>query len=263
MDFEGGVLGFLEAVGNFDFKILIYFLIFTIIILWFFVVFWVWTDSRDRTRNMLFSLISVILVLPFNLFGLLIYLIIRPKDTIESLFWTDLERRYLIHETADLGDCNQCGYQMSPDFNACPQCAFPTRHPCPGCENMVRTDWKFCPTCSYQLLKRRAPEQEISQEVMEKNLEDTKVQAIEAMEKNRIRYRRRGSFLAMIGNSVIHFFANFAMKVKRGLYRLTNSLNVKTKKVKRRVQSQQDMNDNQQPKPNTKHKKKKKKKKRR
>jgi RNA polymerase subunit RPABC4/transcription elongation factor Spt4 len=240
MDFEQIILDFIDGIGNFDFRILIYFLIFTVVLLWFFVVFWVWTDSGDRSTSIIFRLISVILVLPFNLFGLIIYFIIRPKDTIESLFWTDLERRYLINETADLGDCNNCGYQLSPQFNQCPQCATPVRVECDDCGEMVRTDWKYCAICGNQMLKRRVREQELTQEIMEKNLEETRVQAVAAVESNKIRYRSRKSVLVKIGTPVLVF----GKKIDDSLKKMFGSLSTKSKKVKRKAKSKRNPVDN-------------------
>lgn len=233
MNFEDFILDSLEGIGEFDFSMMIRLVIVSSIFFWFFVLFWVWTDSRERSTKVIFSILSVLLVAPFNILGLIVYLLIRPKDTIESLFWADLERRYLIHETADLGDCSQCGYQLSPDFNACPQCSTPCKIECPECKAFVRTDWKYCPVCSHQLLSRRMPEKEITQEVMERNLEETREQAVSAVENNRIRYKTRGSLLAKIGRPVLSGVISFGSMVDSSVRKILSVFSGKKRKIVR------------------------------
>ncbi|MCB9790635.1 zinc ribbon domain-containing protein [Candidatus Nomurabacteria bacterium] len=147
MSLEATILDLLDSIGKFDFTILIQFLAWSLLLIWIFVVVWVWNDAKSRTESFFFRFICALLVLPLNLPGLIIYFIIRPQETLEQSYWTDLEKRYLLYETADLGSCEQCGFDLGPGFNICPNCKFQIKTKCTGCEVMIDKGWLFCPFC--------------------------------------------------------------------------------------------------------------------
>ncbi|WKZ31341.1 MAG: zinc ribbon domain-containing protein [Candidatus Dojkabacteria bacterium] len=204
MDFEQFLLGFLEGNAQVNYNALIYTIGVGLVLLWVFYIFWVWNDASQRSTNLFFRIGSLLLVTLLSYIGLIIYLVIRPKFTIEQIYWMDLERRYLIFETADLRDCVSCGYQLRPEFNSCPQCGNAINVPCEQCNEMINRYWKFCPYCAFQARDRRAPVEEvISQEVMEKSIEESAQEAVEHVESKKARYARQTSIAASIGNWVI------------------------------------------------------------
>lgn len=143
----------LDSIGKFDFTILIRFLLLSLLLIWVFVTVWVWNDAKLRSESRLFRIISFILVLPLNLPGLIIYFIIRPQETLEQSYWADLEKRYLLYETADLTSCERCGFNLGPGFNLCPNCKLELKIKCSGCEVMIDKGWQFCPFCGEQVSK--------------------------------------------------------------------------------------------------------------
>ena len=148
MNFENFVLGILDSSANFNFNAAIRGFLISLAVIWLFVVVWVWMDSGERSRNIFFRILSVILVLFLNMLGLIIYLLMRPKDTVENLYWSDLERRFLLYETSELGDCENCGLQLRPGFNVCPECSYPVNVECPTCKQLIDKHWNYCPYCS-------------------------------------------------------------------------------------------------------------------
>ena len=148
MDFEDVLIDVLDGTATFNFNMAIDAVIFSVAALWLLAALWVWIDSGERSDNMVFRVLSTLLALVFNFVGVLIYLTIRPTETIEGAYWGDLERRYLAYETADLGDCESCGSQLSPGFNVCPQCAHPVRVECKGCTSFIKKEWAYCPHCA-------------------------------------------------------------------------------------------------------------------
>jgi len=116
-------------------------------VFWVLVVGWVWNDILERTGNRYLRLLSAFLVIVFGPAGLAIYLLVRPRDTIEEIYWEDLEKRYLIYETSELRDCPKCGYQLNPGFINCPRCGHSVKERCSQCAVYIEKEWGFCPYC--------------------------------------------------------------------------------------------------------------------
>jgi len=72
-------------------KILLTCLIVYLILLWISLVIWTTKDIISRTNNIVLQMISIILVVLLNVFGVLIYLAIRPAKTLIEKFFEDLE----------------------------------------------------------------------------------------------------------------------------------------------------------------------------
>ncbi len=146
MTTEDKIWEFLEGILGANYTHLSTAVLILFIIFWLFVCWWIYNDIVSRTKNRYIHFFSVLLVLLLNVLGLLIYLIIRPKDTLQEAFWADLERRYLLFETAELGDCDKCGYQLRPGFTSCPNCGYDIKFKC-SCGALIEKNWKYCPYC--------------------------------------------------------------------------------------------------------------------
>ncbi|MBD3329692.1 hypothetical protein GF357_04330 [Candidatus Dojkabacteria bacterium] len=121
-----------------------------LITFWLLVIGWVWNDITERTNNQFFKLISVFVTLVFGLPGLVIYLLIRPKDTLSEVYWSELEKRYLFFETKELRDCPKCDCELFPGFASCPNCGYQVMTACNSCQKYSDKVWKFCAYCGAQ-----------------------------------------------------------------------------------------------------------------
>jgi len=212
---EEFILNLLETAGNIDFKVVWQVFSYGLVVFWFVVLYWVWLDSGERTSNRTVRVSYVILVAVLNVVGLLIYLIIRPSQTIEEIYWADLERRYLKYETAELGDCPKCGSQLFPGYTYCPDCRYKLKTKCPRCKVYVDKKNKFCHHCGQELRKRRSPEQESpTKEVMQQQIEASKEEAKEFVESEKTRYSRRGGLAMKIGESMVAGYELIFGKIK-------------------------------------------------
>jgi len=72
-------------------RIFIIGLIAYLLLLWAALIIWTTKDIISRTNNIILQIISIILVVVLNVFGVLIYLAIRPTKTIIEKFFEDLE----------------------------------------------------------------------------------------------------------------------------------------------------------------------------
>jgi hypothetical protein len=137
-------LGFLE---NLDFMVLLRILGVFYGVFWLFVVGWVWFDASDRYKSIWLRILMTFMVLTLNILGFLIYLVLRPKVSLEDSYWIDLERKYLKFEAAGLEDCPRCGEDVLPNFIHCPNCGKELRVKCESCDVYLEPDWNVCPFC--------------------------------------------------------------------------------------------------------------------
>lgn len=245
---EQFILDFLESIGNIDFKFVWNIFLYALIVFWFVVLYWVWLDSGDRTSNRTVRYLYVLLVASLNVVGWIIYLIIRPTQTIEEIYWADLERRYLKYETAELGDCPRCGTQLYPGFTFCPNCKYKLKRRCERCEVLVDKKNKYCPYCGQEMKKKSSIVEELAptQEVMEKQIQATKDEATEVVETKKTRYSIRKGFSVKIGESIVGGYEIIINQSKKLFDRVKNLVKKEEKVV--------DVNENSKKKKNKKSK---------
>jgi RNA polymerase subunit RPABC4/transcription elongation factor Spt4 len=123
----------------------------------FFVLFWVstvvWTfrDIRSRTQDFLSQILATVLAAVFPIAGLLIYMILRPRQTLAEIYERQLEEESLLAEMTERQTCNNCHARVEPDFQACPSCGQKLKRACPKCERLLELRWSFCPYCTTNL----------------------------------------------------------------------------------------------------------------
>src|ERR1043166_3659337 len=69
-----------------------------ILVLWLSAVVWTYRDVRKRTNDALSQSVATLLVGLFNLPGLIIYLVIRPHESIADSYERSLEAEAMLHE---------------------------------------------------------------------------------------------------------------------------------------------------------------------
>lgn len=80
-------------------RIIIAVLLGYLLLLWVSIIIWTTKDIISRTNNVVYQLISILLVVILNIFGLLIYFGIRPAKTLIEKFFEDLEYEALAQAT--------------------------------------------------------------------------------------------------------------------------------------------------------------------
>jgi hypothetical protein len=119
-----------------------------LIALWFALVAWTFRDIESRSRSVFTQVFSTLLVVLFFVPGLLLYLILRPKETLDQAFQRALEEEYLLQDLDDLPLCPGCQRTVDPEFVLCPHCQTALRGPCPACTRLIDLRWNVCPYCS-------------------------------------------------------------------------------------------------------------------
>ena len=122
-----------------------------VLVLWLSAVVWTYRDVRKRTNDALSQSVATLLVGLFNLPGLIIYLVIRPHETIADSYERSLEAEAMLHELEiDASTCQNCRRPIEADYNVCPQCRILLREPCIHCNRLVRTNWAACAYCGME-----------------------------------------------------------------------------------------------------------------
>jgi RNA polymerase subunit RPABC4/transcription elongation factor Spt4 len=116
-------------------------------VMWIAALVWTYRDAQSRTRDVFTQNIGLLLVLIFNLPGLLLYLVLRPRDTLIDMYDHQLEAEALLHEIQEQAVCPSCRRKVEPDFVACPYCRSALRSPCDACGRAIASTWVLCPYC--------------------------------------------------------------------------------------------------------------------
>jgi RNA polymerase subunit RPABC4/transcription elongation factor Spt4 len=122
-----------------------------IAIIWLACALWAFRDMRARTANPVAPYLAaalVILFLPvFFPFALLLYRILRPKETIAEANDRALAEEAMLAEVAARPHCASCSRPVHEEWIICPTCRNRLRRVCPNCERLVELDWKICAWC--------------------------------------------------------------------------------------------------------------------
>jgi len=119
-----------------------------LIAVWFALVAWTFRDIEARSRSVFTQVFSTLLVVLFFVPGLLLYLILRPKEMLDQAFQRALEEEYLLQDLDDLPLCPGCQRSVDTEFVLCPHCQTALRSPCPACSRLIDLRWHVCPYCA-------------------------------------------------------------------------------------------------------------------
>lgn len=115
------------------------------------IVIWTFRDIRSRTQDFLTQVLATVLVAVFNIGGLFIYMILRPRQTLAEIYERQLEEESLLAEMTERQTCNNCHARIEGDFQVCPSCGQKLKRSCPKCERLLELRWTFCPYCATNL----------------------------------------------------------------------------------------------------------------
>lgn len=116
--------------------------------LWFALVIWTYRDITTRSTSAVTHVFSTLVVVLFWVPGAVIYLLLRPKETLEESFQRTVEEEYLLQDLDDFQTCPSCNRTIRDDFVFCPHCRTRIRAECPGCHRTVDVRWEMCPYCA-------------------------------------------------------------------------------------------------------------------
>ena len=121
---------------------------------WFALVIWVARDAINRSNSIIFHIFSIILNIFLPIFGLMIYLLVRPPRTLLDKYYEDLEFQAL--SWSDSKDyCPKCQAIVEKDYKFCWSCWHSLVDKCGGCSKEFLTKYKACPFCWEKKWKKK------------------------------------------------------------------------------------------------------------
>lgn len=115
--------------------------------LWLSTVIWVFRDIRARTRDIFAVLLALLLTLTLPFAGVILYLLLRPRETLAQQYERSLEEEALLQELEEREVCPACHEPVEEDFMICPNCANRLKNQCPTCHRLMKLEWNICPYC--------------------------------------------------------------------------------------------------------------------
>lgn len=124
---------------------------------WFVLAVWTYRDIEARSKNVVTQVFSTMLSIFFWIPGVLLYMLLRPKETLDEAYQRSLEEEYLLQDLQELPLCPTCSHFVHDEWQLCPHCNTQLREPCSHCHNLVDLRWDICPFCG-QEQEAHAPE---------------------------------------------------------------------------------------------------------
>lgn len=110
-------------------------------------VIWTFRDIRSRSRDILVQILATLLVLVFNVPGLILYFVLRPQETLVEAYEHALGQEALLQDIEERYVCPSCKRKVEGDFLVCPYCRTELRKRCPHCQRPMNLNWDICPYC--------------------------------------------------------------------------------------------------------------------
>jgi len=140
---------------------------------WVSLVIWTFRDVRSRSRDIFAQLLATLMVMVFNLPGLLFYFILRPQETLAEAYERSLEEEALLQDIEERLVCPGCKRKIQSDFIICPDCHTRLKKSCPNCRRLLHLKWNICPYCGAG--SASPPEQFVPGSESEPEVESTQI----------------------------------------------------------------------------------------
>jgi len=115
--------------------------------MWISLVIWTFRDVRARSRDLFLQILSLALVVVFNLPGLVLYFLLRPRETLAEAYERELAEEAMLQDIEEKQACPNCHQKIQPDFILCPNCRTTLKRQCEHCHRLLSLRWTVCPFC--------------------------------------------------------------------------------------------------------------------
>lgn len=116
--------------------------------IWLSLVLWAYRDMRQRSRDPVALALVVFLVLLLNAPGIIVYILLRPRETLTEVYERSLEEEALLQEIEERTVCPNCSQRVQSNWQACPHCHARLKKLCVSCDYILDLQWNICPRCT-------------------------------------------------------------------------------------------------------------------
>jgi RNA polymerase subunit RPABC4/transcription elongation factor Spt4 len=131
--------------------------------IWLSLIIWTFRDMRLRSRDPFAQLLAALLVAALPGAGLVVYLILRPPETLAEAYERALEEEALLQEIEERPACPGCSRTVDPRWLLCPHCHTRLRKACADCNALMELQWNLCPFCGNHFVDPYRVETEIKE----------------------------------------------------------------------------------------------------
>lgn len=111
-------------------------------------IIWTYNDMKARSRDPLAPIAAAVMVAVLFVFGLIIYIMLRPRETLADAYERSLEEEALLQEIEERPACPGCGRAVKQVWQVCPYCHTKLKKPCVQCREVLELSWNICPHCA-------------------------------------------------------------------------------------------------------------------
>jgi RNA polymerase subunit RPABC4/transcription elongation factor Spt4 len=115
--------------------------------LWLSLVIWTFRDIRARSRDFFAQILATLVVAILNVPGILIYIMVRPRETLAEAYDRSLEEEALLQSIEERESCPGCGQRTDAEWVTCPYCHTKLKKSCHHCDRAMHLRWTVCPYC--------------------------------------------------------------------------------------------------------------------
>jgi RNA polymerase subunit RPABC4/transcription elongation factor Spt4 len=112
-------------------------------LLWLSLIIWVTKDVINRSNSLIFQSLSIILNTILPGFGLVIYLLIRPTQSLMDKYYDELE----VKLSTSTFFCIKCNEILKKEYVYCPYCSTLNQTECKTCKKLSLITYTYCPYC--------------------------------------------------------------------------------------------------------------------
>ena len=121
-----------------------------LVALWLSLIIWAFRDMRARSRDPFAHFLAALLVAALPVVGVVVYLILRPPETLAEVYERALAEEALLQEIEERPSCPGCSRVIHPNWILCPYCHTRLKKACPDCNSLMELQWNLCPFCGNQ-----------------------------------------------------------------------------------------------------------------
>lgn len=119
-----------------------------LIALWVSMIIWTFRDVRSRSRDAFAIVLATLMVFVFGPLGLLLYMLLRPRETLAEIYERSLEEEALLQDLEARAVCPGCRRKTEEVWQVCPDCHTILKKTCLNCGKLLHLRWNICPYCA-------------------------------------------------------------------------------------------------------------------
>jgi len=122
-----------------------------VVLLWLGTAYWAFRDMQARSENPILPYFASALIIFFTpllfLFAVVLYLIVRPRESLAEVYERSLAEESLLAEVEKNELCPVCRDRVHADWLVCPNCRTRLHRVCPSCSRLADPEWSLCAYC--------------------------------------------------------------------------------------------------------------------